>query len=75
MKKQIDELVQKIQCNLACPPAADPQFAAIFAALRIDGLSVAIELRAVLINWTIDVLLSLEDRAYASQQLESLPDF
>lgn len=75
MKKQIDELVQNIQDNLARRSAAAPRFAAVFAVLKIDGLSVAVELRAVLINWTMDVLLSPEDRAYASQQLGYLPDF
>jgi hypothetical protein len=75
MKKQIDELVQNIQRTLACPPAANQYVAAAFVDLQIDGLSVAIDLRAVLMNWTVDVLLSPEDRAYAAQELGSLPDF
>lgn len=75
MKKQIDELVREIRRHLDRPRQADPQIAATLAAHQLDGLGIARGYRTALTNLAKDVTMSADDRAYVSEQLDSLPDF
>jgi hypothetical protein len=74
MSEQIDRVVRDILVQLDRARTTNPQLAAALAELGADGRSVAGELRALLDKWAMD-LPSAEDRAYARQQLDSLPDF
>jgi hypothetical protein len=75
MKKQIDELVREIRRHLDRPGQADPQMAATLAAHQLDGLGIARSYGTALTNLAKDVTMSADDRAYAGEQLDSLPDF
>lgn len=75
MKTQIDALVRSILHDLAHPAPADPQVAAIYYALGLDGITRARKTRAVLASYDDDGQLSAEARQYAREQLEALPAF
>jgi ribosome assembly protein YihI (activator of Der GTPase) len=75
MKEQIDRVVRDILGNIDRASTINPLLAAAFAELEADGLRTAAELCALLDRWAMDVTLSPNDRAYACQQLDSLPDF
>lgn len=75
MNEQIDRVVRDILGNLAQARTANPLVAACLDAHGAGWLRTAAELRAVLDNWTIDETLPADNRAYARQQLDSLPDF
>lgn len=75
MKTQIDNLVRDIRHALAQPSPAVPEVAAFVQAIGADGPSRATEMRAILGRWAEDVTLPQDVRAYAQQQLATLPAF
>lgn len=62
MKNQIDALVRGIRHDLAHPAPADPQLAAVFHVLGLDGVTRARQQRAVLASYGGDGQLSAEAR-------------
>jgi hypothetical protein len=75
MKKRIDELVREILRHLGRPKQADPQVETVLAASGLDGLGLARTYRTALANLAEHGALSADDRAYARQQFDTLPDF
>lgn len=75
MQTQIDNVVRDIHTNLARAAPACSQMADVFMVLGYDGQAAAAELRDVLTNWSEDLLLPAEIRAYACRQLDTLPAF
>ena len=49
--------------------------AATLAAHQLDGLGIARSYRTALTNLAKDLTMSADDRAYAGEELDSLPDF
>lgn len=74
---QIDALVRSIRHALAEPsqPETETALTDFIHALGVGGPRQAIALREVLERWAEDMNSPPDVRAYALQQLASLPDF
>ena len=75
MKQDIDTIVRNIHQNLKDSGPSDNSLNVTRAALEVDRLTVAGELRDVLVAWTEDGTLPTDVQAYARQQLDALPGF
>jgi len=75
MQTQIDNLVRDVHTNLARAALSNSKVADVFMFPGCNGQAVAAELRDVLANWSENVLLSAEIRAYACRRLDALPTF
>lgn len=75
MKTQIDNLVRGILHDLAQPSSGVPEVDVYFKSIGADGLSKAVEQRAILASWIEDMSFALDVRQYAQEQLDALPCF
>ncbi len=75
MKSQIDNLMRSILHDLARTTSMEPPLATLFRAIRVDGLSKAVDQRATLRRWAEDVTLPADVQHYAQERVAALPDF